>query len=93
MLRELTDKSGMAVNVWLVLLHNTRLGMAHPDAVVRNAFDDPYFYNLCPSAPEARAYAVGLAKDVTESYPVARHLGRGAGLHALRARLTTTSSR
>ena len=82
-LRELTDKSGMAVNVWLVLLHNTRLGMAHPDAVVRNAFGDPYFYNLCPSAPEARAYAVGLAKDVTESYPVRRHLGRGAGLHAL----------
>jgi hypothetical protein len=69
-LRELTDKSGMAVNVWLVLLHNTALGMAHPDAVVRNAFGDPYFYNLCPSAPEARAYAIGLAKDVTESYQV-----------------------
>ena len=69
-LRELTGTSGMAVNVWLVLLHNTRLGMAHPDAVVRNAFGDPYYYNLCPSAPEARAYAVGLAKDVTENYPV-----------------------
>ena len=70
MLRELTDKSGIAVNVWLVLLHNTRLGMAHPDSVVRNAFDDPYYYNLCPSAPEARAYAVSLANDVTQSYPV-----------------------
>lgn len=70
MLRELTDQSGMAVNIWLVLLHNTRLGMAHPDAVVRNAFGDPYFYNLCPSAPEARAYAIGLAGDVTENYPV-----------------------
>ena len=69
-LRELIEKSGMAVNVWLVLLHNTALGMAHPDAVVRNAFGDPYFYNLCPSAPEARAYAIGLAKDVTESYQV-----------------------
>jgi hypothetical protein len=69
-LRELSETSGMAVNVWLVLLHNTRLGMAHPDAVVRNAFGDPYCYNLCPSAPEARAYAVGIARDVTESYPV-----------------------
>jgi hypothetical protein len=77
MLRELVEQSGMAVNVWLVLLHNTRLGMAHPDAVVRNAFGDPYFYNLCPSAPEARAYAIGLAKDVTESYPV-----RGISLEA-----------
>jgi hypothetical protein len=68
-LEELTA-SGIAVNVWLVLLHNTRLGMAHPESVVRNAFDDPYFYNLCPAAPEARAYAVGLARDVTERYPV-----------------------
>ena len=69
-LRELVETSGMAVNVWLVLLHNTRLGMAHPDAVVRNAFGDPYYYNLCPSAPDARAYAIGLASDVTKSYPV-----------------------
>ncbi|WDR03117.1 hypothetical protein PSQ19_02670 [Devosia algicola] len=61
----------MQINVWLVLLHNTALGMAHPDSVVRNAFGDPYYYNLCPSAPEARAYAIGLAKDVTETYPVA----------------------
>jgi hypothetical protein len=70
-LRELTDDGRMAVNVWLVLLHNTALGMAHPQSVVRNAFGDPYVYNLCPSAPEARAYARGLAKDVTESYSVA----------------------
>lgn len=70
-LRELTKNTSMATNVWLVLLHNTRLGMAHPESVVRNAFGDPYYYNLCPSAPAARAYAVGLARDVTESYPVA----------------------
>lgn len=69
-LRELIDAGSMNINVWLVLLHNTRLGMAHPESVVRNAFGDPYFYNLCPCAPEARAYAVGLARDVTESYPV-----------------------
>jgi hypothetical protein len=68
-LRELTQ-TDMQVNVWMVLLHNTRLGMAHPDSVVRNAFGDPYFYNLCPSAPEARAYALGLATDVTQSYPI-----------------------
>lgn len=70
-LRELCDHGRMAVNVWLVLLHNTALGLAHPDSVVRNAFGDPYFYNLCPSAPEARAYARGLARDVTQSYPIA----------------------
>ena len=69
-LRELTQTSEVAANVWLVLLHNSRLGMAYPDAVVRNAFGDPYFYNLCPSVPAARAYAVGLAQDVTQSYDV-----------------------
>jgi hypothetical protein len=69
-LRELTDQGGMSVNVWLVLLHNTRLGSAHPDSTVRNAFGDCYVYNLCPSAPEARAYAIGLARDVSEAYPI-----------------------
>jgi len=69
--RELTDDGRVSVNVWLVLLHNTALGMAHPQSVVHNAFGDPYFYNLCPSAPEARAYARALVKNVTESYPVA----------------------
>ena len=69
-LRELCENPAVATNVWLVLLHNTTLGTQHPDSVVRNAFGDPYFYNLCPSAPAARAYAIGLATDVTESYPV-----------------------
>ena len=36
----------------------------------RTSFGDRYIYSLCPSAPEARAYAIGLALDVTESYPV-----------------------
>ena len=70
-LRELADQERLSTNVWLVLLHNTRLGEAHPNSTVVNAFGDRYVYNLCPSAPEARAYAIGLARDVTESYPVA----------------------
>ena len=69
-LRELTETKGLSVSAWLVLLHNTQLGTKHQDSAVQNAFGDPYVYALCPSAPEARAYAVGLAKDVTESYEV-----------------------
>ncbi len=69
-LRALTAQERLATNVWLVLLHNTRLGAAHPGSTVANAFGDRYIYSLCPSAPEARAYARGLALDVTESYPV-----------------------
>jgi hypothetical protein len=69
-LRGLADQGRMNINVWLVLLHNTRLGAIHPDAVVANAFGDRYVYSLCPSAPAARAYAIGLARDVTETYAV-----------------------
>jgi len=69
-LRELVDHGRMNVNVWLVLLHNTLLGTSHPQACAANAFGDRYIYSLCPSAPEARAYAIGLAQDVTQSYPV-----------------------
>lgn len=70
-LGELTQRADIATNVWLVLLHNTALGAAHPDSTVRNAFGDRYVYSLCPAAPEARAYAIGLCRDVTERYPVA----------------------
>jgi hypothetical protein len=69
--RELTEAGRMPVNVWLVLLHNTALGMRHPEATVANAFGDRYIYNLCPSAPKAREYAIALARDVTECYEVA----------------------
>jgi hypothetical protein len=70
MVGELAAYDRMATNVWLVLMHNTALGAAHPQSTVANAFGDRYIYNLCPSAPEARAYAIGLTGDVTESYPV-----------------------
>lgn len=72
MLATLTARDDIATNAWLVLLHNTRLGMAHPEATVRTAFGDPLVYSLCPSAPEARAYAVGLCADVSHRYDVAR---------------------
>ena len=56
-LRELTEKSGMEVNVWLVLLHNTRLGMAHPDAVVRNAWRQAMMAGLKPTLACVRAFS------------------------------------
>lgn len=69
-LRELCETGGVAANAWLVLLHNTRIGAAHPQATVANAFGDRYVYSLCPSSPAAREYTVALCKDVTDNYPV-----------------------
>ena len=91
--RELSEQSRMATNVWLVLLHNTRLGLLHPDSVATNAFGDRYIYNLCPSAPEARAYAIGLARDVTESYSVSGVSLETPGFHALTRMATIMNSR
>jgi hypothetical protein len=70
-LRATTESGGIAANAWLVLLHNSHLGERHPQATVRNAFGDRYVYSLCPSAPEAREYAVALCRDVTDNYHVA----------------------
>ena len=69
-LREVTEHKQLATNVWLVLLHNSRLGELHPDSTVKNAFGDRYIYSLCPSAPDAREYALALCADVTEAYPI-----------------------
>lgn len=71
MLRALVDAretSGVRTSCWTVCLHNTRLGMLHPGHVARNAFGDPSFFSLCPSSPEARAYACRLVKDISQNY-------------------------
>ncbi|MGI3900678.1 MAG: hypothetical protein ACRYGP_10205 [Janthinobacterium lividum] len=59
---------GPRVGCWTVCLHNTRLGMLHPEAVTRNAFGDPNYYSLCPSHPDARAYVTTLVHDVSTHY-------------------------
>ena len=69
-LAELCATKGIATNAWLVLLHNSHLGLRHPEACVANAFGDRYVYSLCPSHPQVRAYAIGLAQDVTDRYGV-----------------------
>lgn len=62
------EAGGLAVSAWTVCLHNTRLGLAHPGHVTRNAFGDPNWYNLCPSSPAARAYAATLVGEITRRY-------------------------
>ncbi len=62
------DAGGLGVSCWTVCLHNTRLGLEHPDAVTRNAFGDPNPFNLCPSHPDARAYVTTLCEDLSVTY-------------------------
>lgn len=64
----LRDAGGPKVSCWTVCLHNTRLGMAHPDHVMRTAHGDPHYYALCPSSPAARDYVTGLCAEISERY-------------------------
>ncbi|WP_202302601.1 hypothetical protein [Mesorhizobium sp. 131-2-1] len=62
------EAGGPWVSCWTVCLHNTRLGMLHPEAVTRNAFGDANYYNLCPSHPDARAYVRAMVADISHGY-------------------------
>ena len=62
------NAGGPDVSCWTVCLHNTRLGMAHPDHVMRTAHGDPHVYALCPSSPAARDYVATLVNEVAEVY-------------------------
>jgi hypothetical protein len=58
-----TRQRGMDANAWVVLLHVDR-GRAIEEFAQRNVFGDPYLTQLCPSNPDARAYARALVADV-----------------------------
>lgn len=61
----------LRLEAWAVLLHNTAIGMAHPDCVAVNAYGDPYWYSLEPSHPDVAEYAVALALDLAARPSVA----------------------
>jgi len=64
-LRRRTAERGAALHGWTVFLHNTTLGLAHPDVTQLNCFGDRAApADLCPAHPDVRAYAVALARSV-----------------------------
>jgi hypothetical protein len=56
--------AGLPVYAWTVLTHSSRLGAAHPDLAVRNAFGDRYPYALCPANGDVAEYCVTLVREV-----------------------------
>ncbi len=62
--RDVAATLDMQFLVWLVTLHSSTLGQAHPDLCVQNLAGDRYSFNLCPSQPRVRSYAMGLVRDV-----------------------------
>jgi len=62
------NSAGIAVNAWTVGLHSTPHGFSYPDLCVETAFGDRLLQAFCPSNPGARAYLIGMAKDLDSRY-------------------------
>lgn len=69
---------------WTVGLHNTPLGLAHPDSCSRNAYGDPLFNALCPARPEVREYLVALCTDLGANQGLAEVMIETPGWQAFR---------
>ncbi|MFS0553157.1 hypothetical protein [Brevibacillus sp. 179-C9.3 HS] len=65
-MKDACDQAGMGFHTWWVGLHNSTLGLAHPDLCVQNIWGDTYSYALCPSQPEVQHYAKALFTDTLE---------------------------
>lgn len=61
---------GLRVSAWVVLNHNSGLGRAHRDLVVRNCFGDLYEWALCPGNEDVREYAAVLAAEAVRGLPL-----------------------
>lgn len=64
---DLTKRSDIPVVAWTVCLHNTPLGLRHPEFVSRNAFGDAYSHSLDPAYPEVRDYVRTMVCDVAQT--------------------------
>jgi hypothetical protein len=49
---------------WTVGCHNSRLGMANPDATLESPYGDDLVFGLCPSNPAVRRYLISLVGDL-----------------------------
>ncbi|MCS6940998.1 MAG: hypothetical protein RMJ55_14670 [Roseiflexaceae bacterium] len=59
---------GLIFNLWVVVLHNSSLGIAHPELCSRNMYGDIFRYALCPAQPRVRAYARALVSDICAQF-------------------------
>jgi len=55
----------IAVEAWLVVLHNSDLGERYPELNGVTCFGDRLVAHLCPSNPDVQDYAINLVKQVS----------------------------
>jgi len=59
------ERFSLRLSAWTVCMHNSRIGEAHPDLAVEDAFSNLHPYALCPSHPDVRRYIRALISDLT----------------------------
>ena len=67
---EVAQIVGIEVTAWTVCLHNTRVGLLHPECTIQNVFGDSYPHALTPAHPAAKAYLRAMVADLAEKYPL-----------------------
>ncbi|WP_435243880.1 hypothetical protein [Streptomyces cucumeris] len=58
--------AGIPAAAWIVLTHNSALGLAYPEFAVRNCFGETYPWALCPARPAVREYAATLTAEAVD---------------------------
>jgi hypothetical protein len=58
------QKQDFEVNAWAVYMHNSAIGMTHPEITVTNVFGNKFLSELCPVNKKVQGYAIGLTKDL-----------------------------
>lgn len=62
--------AGIGTALWVVLTHNSLLGNRFPGLTVRDCFDAPYPWALCPARAQVRDYAATLAAECVRDLEV-----------------------
>ncbi|GGP28061.1 hypothetical protein [Silvimonas amylolytica] len=66
---DLAEDGRLKLSAWTILFHNSRMGEAHPELTVKNAWGDGYVYAPCPMQPQLIDYATDLATDLANALP------------------------
>jgi hypothetical protein len=58
------QKQDFEINAWAVYMHNSAIGMTHPETTVTNVFGNKFLSELCPVNKKVQGYAIGMTKDL-----------------------------
>ncbi len=65
---EVSRDLGLKIICWTVCLHNTRMGLEHPELTCRNVYGDSYPHALCPTNPAVQEYVCATVRDQAARY-------------------------